>query len=366
MKYVASLICLTAAFAQSPAGESGTPLLGDKAAQDLATRMSQLMESTAVAVPGLVHASEPVRQNAEATLAALRRTRQDAALTWQLIGQVKAYLALSDSIPRPSVFPPAADQQLAELREDLQRMQRHFEAMLQARNEGMNAREADPSSLKRYAEADAKILPPGKAARVVFLGDSITDGWRLNEYFTGSDFINRGIEGQTTAELLGRFMQDVIALRPKAVLIFGGTNDIGHGIPPGGIEDNFTMMGDLAKAHGVKPLFASVLPAGDYHKDADPEYERTRTRPSAAIQQLNRWLREYCRKENFTYVDYYAAMADKAGQMPADLSDDGLHPNAKGYRVMSPVTLGAINHILTPAEQTEESPAKRRLRLPGK
>jgi lysophospholipase L1-like esterase len=367
MRYVVALVLLTGAFAQNPAVSPGTPPLADQAAQDLATRMLQLMESTAVAVPGLVHASDPVRQSAEATLAALRRKKQEAALIWALLNQVSAYLALSDSIPRPAAFPPAADQQLSELREDRERMRRHFEAMLQAGSNGIETSAADPDNLRRYAEEDAKVLPPAKLARVVFLGDSIADGWRLNEYFIGSDFINRGIEGQTTAQLLGRFMQDVVALRPRAVLIIGGTNDIARGIAPGGIQNNFIMLGDLARAHGIRPLFASVLPAGDYHKDADPEYERTRTRPTAAIRELNRWIQEYCRKENFGYVDYYTAMADKAGQMPADLSDDGLHPNAKGYRVMSSATLAAINRIiLTAAEQTEGAPPKRRSRPPDK
>jgi hypothetical protein len=269
MKYLAVPALLAVAFAQVPAPESGTPLLSDQAAQELETRILQLMESTAVAVPGLVHASEPVRQNAEATVAALRH-KKDAALTWELINQVKAYLALSDSVPRPSVLPPAADQQFAELREDRERMLRHFEAMLQAASQGTEARSADPDNLKRYAEDNSKLLAPGKLARVVFLGDSIADGWRLNEYFIGSDFINRGIEGQTTAQLLGRFIRDVVALRPRAVLIIGGTNDIARGTTLEGIEDNFAMMGDLAKARGIRALFASVLPAGDYHKDADP------------------------------------------------------------------------------------------------
>jgi lysophospholipase L1-like esterase len=361
MKCLSVLLLLTAASAQDPA----TPLLADKAAQDLATRMAQLMESTAVAVPGLVHASEPVRQNAEATLASMTRAGRDAALIWQFINQVKAYLALSDSITRPAQFPAAADQQFAELREDAQRMQRHFEAVLETIDAGTQARDADPDNLKRYAEADSKVLPPGKLGRVVFLGDSIIDGWRLNEYFTGSDFINRGIDGQTTIQMLGRFMQDVVALHPKAVLIFGGIDDIARGIAPGAIEDHLTMMGDLAKVHGIKPLFASVLPVGDYHKDADPLFEMTRTHSSAAIQQVNRWLQDYCKRESFSYVDYYSAMADKAGQMPADLSDDGLHPNSKGYRVMSPVTLQVINRILTAAQQPEETPAKRRFRLFG-
>ncbi|MGD1070938.1 MAG: GDSL-type esterase/lipase family protein [Bryobacteraceae bacterium] len=355
------LLLLTAAFAQ----DSTAPLLTDKAAQDLATRMVQLMESTSVAVPDLMQAGEPIRKNAEATLASLARAGRDAALTWQFISQVKAWLALSDSIPRPAQFPAAADRQFAELREDTQRMQRHFEAILGEIDAGAQAYDADPDNLKRYAEANSKVLPPGKLGRVVFLGDSIADGWRLNEYFTGSDFINRGIEGQTTIQLLGRFMQDVVALHPKAVLIFGGINDIAHGIAPAGIEDNLTMMGALAKAYGIKPLFASVLPVGDAHKDIDPQFEMTRTHPPAAIQQLNRWLQDYCRKENFTCVDYYAAMADKAGHMPVDLSDDGLHPNSKGYRVMSPVTQQAINRVLTSAQQPEETPAKKRFRLFG-
>ncbi len=355
------VVFLTAALAQ----DSSAPLLGEKAAQELATRMVQLMESTAVSVPDLVHASEPVRQNAEATVASLARAGQDAALTWQFISQVKAYLALSDSIPRPAQFPPAADQQFAELREDVQRMQRHFEAILREIDAGTQARDADPDNLKRYAEADSKVLPPGKLGRVVFLGDSITDGWRLNEYFTASDFINRGIEGQTTIQLLGRFIRDVVALHPKAVLIFGGIDDIGHGIAPGGIEDNLTMMGELAKAYGIKPLFASILPVSDYHKDVDPKNERTPAHPSNTIEQVNRWLQDYCRKENFTYVDYYAAMVDKAGQLPVDLSDDGLHPNAKGYRVMSPLTQQAINGMLTSSQPPVETPAKRRLRLFG-
>jgi lysophospholipase L1-like esterase len=366
MRCLPALVFLTAAFAQGPVPDPAPPLLGETAARDLATRITQLMESTAVAVPGLVHASDPVRQNADATLALLRRTKYDAALTWQLIAELRAYLALSDSMPRPSLFPPAADLQFAELREDLQRMQRHFEAILQAGNEITRAREADPNGLYRYAEADSKAPPAGRAGRVVFLGDSIADGWRLNEYFTASDFINRGIEGQTTAQMLGRFMQDVVALHPAAVLIFGGTNDIAHGVAPAAIEDTLMMIGDLAKAHGIKALFASVLPVGDYHKDTDPAYEMTRTHPPATIELLNRRMREYCGKESFTYVDYYTAMADKTGQMPADLSDDGLHPNAKGYRVMSPVTLDAVNRVLSNAQQSGETPAKRRLRLPGR
>lgn len=337
------------------------PLLGQQEVEQLATRMLQLMESTAVAVPGLTRASETVKQNADATFAAMQRAPRNAALTYQFLNQIKAYLALSDSIRKPYPFPTAADQQYSELRDGLQRMQRHFEAILETQNQVEQKRDADPNSLKRYAEADSKMLPPTKVPRVVFLGDSITDDWRLNEYFTGRDFVNRGIGGQTTLQMLARFRQDVASLNPRVVVVLAGTNDIAAGVSPNQIEDNLTEIGDLAKAHGIKPVFASILPVSDYHKDADPHYEMTATRPPAAIQSINAWIRSYCQSQGFIYMDYYSAMVDSAGRMQADLSDDGLHPNAKGYRVMSPVALEAIGRVLG---EPEESPSgKRRFRI---
>jgi lysophospholipase L1-like esterase len=345
--------------------------LGAREAAALETRMLQLIESTAVAVPGLVRASEPVKQNAEMTFTAMERAPQNPALLYQFINQVKAYLALSESIPRPFPFPETADRQFAELHGDLQRIQQHFEAILQVREVTVTQqapREADPANLGRYAEADAKTPPPGKLPRVVFMGDSITEAWRLNEYFTGRDFINRGIGGQTTAQMLGRFLQDVIALHPRAVVIMGGINDIGRGYAPNGIEQNLEMMGDLAKSHGVKPMFASVLPVSDDHKSADPRYEMTKTHPPAEISQVNSWLKNYCAREKFVYVDYYAVMADYKGQMQADLSDDGLHPNARGYRVMSPIALEAIGRVVAGVylEQEGDQQPKRRIRMLGK
>ena len=334
-------------------------------AEQLATRLVQLMESTAVAVPGLIRASEPLKQNAEETLMALERAPRNAALALRFINQIKAYLALSDSFPRPSPFPAAADQQFAELREGLQRMQLHFEATLEAQTQVEQKRDSDPNNLKRYADVDSKMPPPTKLPRVVFLGDSITDAWRLNEYFTGRDFINRGIGGQTTIQVLARFRQDVAALNPKAVVVLGGTNDIAAGISVNQIEDNLAMIGDLAKAHGIRPIFASILPVGDYHKDADPRYEMTPGRPPATIQSINSWIRSYCQSQGFVYMDYYSAMVDSTGQMQSDLADDGLHPNAKGYRVMSPVALEAIGRALSGQPDATEPAAKRRFRLLG-
>jgi acyl-CoA thioesterase-1 len=349
--------------AQTP-GNAPASLLNAKDANQLATRAVQLMESTGAAVPGLSAASEPLRREAGQTVAQMLRTPQNAVLTNQYVSQLRAFLALSEAFPLPNPFPQTAADQLAELREAQSRMQRNLSAILEANVRTTAARDADPDSLKRFAEANSTLPQGGKLPRVVFLGDSITDFWRLNEYFTGRDFVNRGISGQTTTQMLGRFLQDVAALHPKAVLILAGTNDISRGIPVNGIEDNLTMMGDLAKAHGIKPLFAAILPVSDYHKGEDPRYEMTKTRPLATIQQVNLWMKEYCRREGFTFVDYYSAMVDANGQLPADEADDGLHPNAKGYRVMSPVALQAIDRVLA-AGAAPEMPQQQQKRRFG-
>lgn len=358
MKFFALLLLAAALAAQ----DSSTALMSPKDASDLGTRMVQLMESTAIVVPGLMQASAPVKQNAETTLASIGRTPRNPALTWQFLNQVKAYLALADSYPRPADLPPAADRQFAELREDLARMQRHFETLLTTVQQVEQKKDADPNGMKRYADADSKMPPPSKVPRVVFLGDSITEGWRLNEYFTGRDFVNRGIAGQTTLQMIARFRQDVAALNPKAVVVLGGTNDVAAGLPANQIEENLATIGDLAKEHGIKAAFASILPVSDYHKDTDAKNEMTLTHPPATITAINNWLRAYCQSQGFIYIDYFAAMADASGSMQADLSDDGLHPNAKGYRVMSPLTLEAIGRAVG---QADSDVPKRRFKLLG-
>jgi lysophospholipase L1-like esterase len=340
-----------------------TDLLAPKDADQLATRMVQLIESTAFAIPGLIRASDPLKQSAQVTVKEMRSSPGNPAFTWRFINEVKAFLALADSMPRPDPALPTGDQQFGELREDLQRMLRHFEAILQHQNQISVTRDADPNLLKRYAEANAKLPPSGTNQRVVFLGDSITDAWRLNEYFTGREFVNRGISGQNTGQMLARFRQDVLDLNPKAVLILAGTNDINQGIAPEQIQENLASMGDLAKAHGMRVAMASILPVSDYHKDVDPQYERTAGRPPATIQALNRWIESHCASEGFIYVNYSASLVDTSGQFRSDLSDDGLHPNPKGYRVMSPVALDAIGRALA---QPEETPPKRRFRIMGK
>ena len=340
-------------------------LLGEKESSALATRIVQLVESTAFAVPGLVQASGPIKQNAAATLAALQRTPLNPALTYQLIGQIKAYLALSDSMPRQYPFPTTAEQQYTELREGLQRLQLHFEAILHSQDEQAATAGVDANGLKRYADADTKMLPSAKGQRVVFLGDSITESWRLNEYFPARELVNRGIWGQNTTQMLARFRQDELGIAPRGVVILGGTNDLSEGAGLTQIEDNLTMMGDLAKAYGIRVAMASVLPVSDYHKDVDPRYENTATRQPVSIQNLNRWIEGHCKSEGFVYLNYYAALVDPAGQMQADASDDGLHPNAKWFRVMSPIAEDAVKKLLV-APQPEEAQSKRRFHLMGK
>jgi lysophospholipase L1-like esterase len=334
-----------AAFAQSPPNA----LLSQPETQLTATRALQLMESTATVIPGLVRASDPLRQNTAATAAALGKALRDPPLTLQFINDIKAYLALSDTLPRPDYFPAAASQQFLELRDELQRLESHFQALLVREKIDAHANDSDPYDLKHYAAADSKEPPPvADSPRYVFLGDSATELWRLNEYFTGKDFINRGIAGQTTNQILARFMADVVALRPLAVVVLAGSDDLAAGMPPSAIADNLVMMGDVAKAHGVQPIFASLLPAGG---------DAAKTRTPEAIQKVNSWIRDYCIRENFIFLDYYTSMADSQGMMKPELSDDGVNPNSRGYRVMSPLVLDAMERLHDMTAKTEE-PAK--------
>ena len=165
--------------------------------------------------------------------------------TFVLMNNVKTYLSLSDSVAKPFPFPETARKQLAELRDDSARLDSHFRALLDSKDAQIV--NADRDNLKRYDEANRKIAARrASKPRVVFMGDSITDFWRLNEYFPDRDFVNRGISGQITGEMLGRMKADVLDLHPEAVLILAGTNDLARGITLTAIEDNYVMMADLA------------------------------------------------------------------------------------------------------------------------
>ncbi len=341
------LACFGAAAAMAWA-QSGGALLSNPEALKLEQRTVQLMESTGLAVPGLARAGAPALEDARQSLANLQNAPQNAGDTLTFLSNARAYLAIAETVPKPFPFPEEGRRQFGELRDSVDRLDAHFRALLDLKEAQLH--NPDRDNLKRYADADEKLgAPSPQKPRVVFLGDSITDGWRLNEYYgSDRDFVNRGIGGQITGEMLGRMQADVIDLKPRAVLVLGGINDLGRGVAVRAIENNLSMIADLAEAHHIQPMFASLLPVSDYHKDVNPQYARTGHLPPATILEVNAWLKNFCEQHRYPYVDYYAALVDKAGFLQADLSDDGLHPNARGYRLMAPVALAAIDNVAKP------------------
>ena len=208
----------------------------------------------------------------------------------------------------------------------------------------MQAKLADWPQLNRYKAENASlgVVAPGED-RVVFYGDSITDAWGrrpdTGEFFPGKPYVNRGISGQTTPQMVVRFRQDVINLHPRVVVILAGTNDIAGNtgpMTPEMTEDNFRSMVDLAKANGIRVIVASILPAADYPW-------KPGMAPAGKIKTLNAWLAGYATNHSIAYLDYYSAMADDNGGMKAGLSSDGVHPNAKGYAIMAPLAQAAID-----------------------
>ncbi|HUO25713.1 MAG TPA: SGNH/GDSL hydrolase family protein [Candidatus Aquilonibacter sp.] len=205
----------------------------------------------------------------------------------------------------------------------------------------------DFGELARYRDADATLPAPMPGEnRVVFYGDSITDIWKLDEYFPGKHYINRGISGQTTPQMLIRFRQDVIDLHPQVVIILAGTNDLAGNTGPetlDQIESNYASMAELARVHDIKLIYCSVLPVHEYTEAAGDMYTQ---RPPEEILVLNRWLNDYCARTGCMYLDYFSAMVDDRGHMKKDLADDGLHPNAAGFKVMAPLAEAAIEKVL--------------------
>jgi lysophospholipase L1-like esterase len=220
-----------------------------------------------------------------------------------------------------------------------------------ARLERAENRLKDWPNFARYRDANAALAPPAKTEdRVVFMGDSITDSWKLNEYFPGKSYINRGISGQTTPQMLIRFRPDVIALKPRVVVILAGTNDLAGNTGPMSLEDiqgNIASMAELARANGIRVVIASVLPINDYAKNREGTLiVRSAARPPEKILALNKWIREYSAANKLIYLDYFPATADEKGFLKAELAGDGLHPNPAGYQVMKPLAEKAIADAL--------------------
>jgi lysophospholipase L1-like esterase len=203
----------------------------------------------------------------------------------------------------------------------------------------------DWANLARYRDANSQLTPPARNEnRVVFMGNSITEGWQkyFATMFPGKPYINRGISGQTTPQMLVRFRPDVIALKPRVVVILAGTNDIAGNTGPSTlemIEDNLASMAELARSNGIKVVLSSVLPVYDYPWKPGLE-------PAPKIIALNKWMKDYAARHGEIYLDYHSAMADARGGMREGLASDGVHPTEVGYRVMAPLAERAIEKAL--------------------
>lgn len=226
---------------------------------------------------------------------------------------------------------PAVSDDPVKLKADFERAQRTLQ---------------DWPNLARYRADNEKLTAPvAGEQRVVFMGDSITDAWgrRGGTFFPDKPYVNRGISGQTTPQMLVRFRPDVIALKPAAVVILAGTNDIAGNTGPMTlemIEDNIASMVQLAKANGIKVVLSSVMPVCDYHR---PQMAR---RPPEKIIALNKWIAEYAAKQGAVYLDYYSAMLDDAKLLRKEITGDGLHPNDAGYAIMEPLAQAAVDKAL--------------------
>jgi lysophospholipase L1-like esterase len=205
----------------------------------------------------------------------------------------------------------------------------------------------DFGELGRYREANSTLQAPTPGEnRVVFFGDSITEIWKLDESFPGRPYVNRGLSGQTTPQMLVRFRQDVVALQPKVVVILAGTNDIAGNtgsMRTEDIEANYASMAEIALANHIRVVFSSVLPVHNYTPQSLNFFAG---RSPERILQLNRWLKSYCAAKGEVYLDYFSKMVDDKGLLRRDLAEDGLHPNAAGYKVMAPLAAEAVHMAL--------------------
>lgn len=203
----------------------------------------------------------------------------------------------------------------------------------------------DWANLNRYKEENLNLgLPAKNENRIVFMGNSITEGWlQLDpDLFKDKPYINRGISGQTTPQMLVRFRQDVVNLKPKVVVILAGTNDIAGNTGPSTLEmiaDNIASMAEIAKANNIKVILCSVLPAYDYPW-------KPGLNPANKIVELNKWIKEYSKKNEIAYADYFSAMVDDRNGLKKEYSEDGVHPNLSGYKIMAPIIENAIQKVI--------------------
>jgi len=218
-----------------------------------------------------------------------------------------------------------------------------------------DVRQRDWPQLARYRDANRTLAAPSSGeSRVVFMGDSITDNWqqpRFGGFFPGKPYVDRGISGQTTPQMLVRFRPDVIDLKPKAVVILAGTNDIAGNtgtMSDEDVERNIESMAELAKAHNIKVVLSSITPTSAYHAAANAVPQTTQ-RPMTRIKAINDWMKKYAADNGHVYLDYFTPMLDSTGVMKTELTGDDLHPNQAGYAIMAPLAEAAIQRALSPA-----------------
>jgi lysophospholipase L1-like esterase len=251
--------------------------------------------------------------------------------------RIPALLLVALALP---AFAQTSQSQSDHLAESIQSLEHWRETMIPTY---MN----DFGQLGRYRAANQALAAPKPGEqRVVFFGDSITDAWHLDQYFPGKGYINRGIGGQTTSQMLVRFRQDVIDLQPAVVVILAGTNDIAGNTGPIAIPDieaNLTTLAEMARAHNIRVVLSSVTPVHDYTSQSQLMFAQ---RPPAKILELNAWLKNYCATNGLIYLDYFAAMVDGQGLLKKELALDGLHPTDAGYKIMETLAEAAIQQAL--------------------
>lgn len=203
----------------------------------------------------------------------------------------------------------------------------------------------DWQNLGKYRAENEKLAPPSKNEnRVVFIGNSITEGWKKEDstFFKINPYINRGIGGQTSPQILLRFRTDAIHLQPKVVVILTGTNDIAGNTGPSTLEmivDNIASMTEIAKANHITPIICSLLPAYDF-------WWKKGVEPAEKIVALNKLLKAFAEKNNILYVDYHTPMKDEKNGLKKEYGEDGVHPNLAGYKIMEPLIQSAIAKAL--------------------
>ena len=268
------------------------------------------------------------------------RTLAVAALTALTVPVILAQTPTAQAVPTPT---PAAQAQAGPPQAPLPPLTCSELAASLRGVMNNDIRSRDWAALNRYREANRA----NPKADVVFMGDSITDAWPRQQagFFPGKTYAGRGISGQTTPQMLVRFRPDVIALKPRVVVILAGTNDIAGNTGPmtnEEIQGNLQSMAELATAAGIKVVFSSITPVSDYHVANPNAAPQTIQRPMARIRAINDWMKSYAAANKHTYLDYFAAMTDERGLLRTELSGDDLHPNAEGYKIMAPLAEAAI------------------------